>query len=103
VATRSRIRAAPASTSPAPSVFDGADSSQVVLWTAHADRASTEHVHDFDECVLVIEGRCAVILGSERIEVRAGQELLEGLERFRVAGVRAVCLEPARTTTAGSC
>lgn len=30
-------------------VFDGADGSQVVVWTAHADRVSKEHVHDFDE------------------------------------------------------
>jgi hypothetical protein len=48
-------------------VFDGADGNQVALWTAHADRASTEHVHDFDEYV---------ILGSERIELLAGQEFV---------------------------
>ncbi len=57
-------------------VFDGADGSQVALWTALADRVSTEHVHDFDEYVLVIEGRCAIILGGERIELRAGQEFV---------------------------
>jgi quercetin dioxygenase-like cupin family protein len=57
-------------------VFDGADGSQVALWTAHADRISKEHVHDFDEYVLVIEGRCAVILGRERIELQAGQEFV---------------------------
>jgi quercetin dioxygenase-like cupin family protein len=57
-------------------VFDGADGSQVALWTARADRVSTEHVHAFDEYVLVIEGRCAVLLGSERIELRAGQEFV---------------------------
>ena len=57
-------------------VFDGADGSQVALWTARADRVSTEHVHDFDEYVLVIEGRCAIILGSERFELCAGQEFV---------------------------
>jgi quercetin dioxygenase-like cupin family protein len=57
-------------------VFDGADGSQVALWTAHADRVSEEHVHDFDEYVLVIEGRCAVILDGERIELRASQEFV---------------------------
>jgi quercetin dioxygenase-like cupin family protein len=57
-------------------VFDGADGSQVALWTAHVDRVSTEHVHDFDEYVLVVEGRCAVILCGERIELRAGQEFV---------------------------
>ncbi|MGD0679000.1 MAG: cupin domain-containing protein [Polyangiaceae bacterium] len=57
-------------------VFDGADGSQVALWTAHADRVSTEHAHDFDEYVLVIEGHCTIILGGERIELRAGQEFV---------------------------
>jgi quercetin dioxygenase-like cupin family protein len=57
-------------------VFDGADGSQVALWTAHADRVSAEHAHDFDEYVLVIEGRCTIILGNERIELRAGQEFI---------------------------
>ena len=32
--------------------------------------------HDFDEYVLVIAGRCVVILGSERIELRAGHEIV---------------------------
>jgi quercetin dioxygenase-like cupin family protein len=57
-------------------VFDGADGSQVALWTAHADRVSTEHAHDFDEYVLVIEGRCALLLGGARFELRAGQEIV---------------------------
>src|SRR5512143_1845776 len=56
-------------------VFDGADGSQVALWTCHAHRVSTEHVHPFDEYVLVIEGRCAAILEGRRIELLAGQEL----------------------------
>jgi uncharacterized cupin superfamily protein len=57
-------------------IYDGADGSQVALWTAHADRVSTEHVHGFDEYVLLIEGACTVILGGKRIELRAGQEFV---------------------------
>jgi quercetin dioxygenase-like cupin family protein len=57
-------------------VFDGADGSQVALWTCNADRVSQEHVHDFDEYVHVIEGRCTAILEGRRIELAAGQELL---------------------------
>jgi mannose-6-phosphate isomerase-like protein (cupin superfamily) len=57
-------------------VFDGADGSQAALWTSHADRVSTEHGHDFDEYVVVIEGRCAIILGGKRIELQAGQEFV---------------------------
>jgi quercetin dioxygenase-like cupin family protein len=57
-------------------VFDGADGSQVALWTAHADRVSREHAHDFDEYVLVIEGRCTVIIDGTRTELRAGHEFV---------------------------
>ncbi len=57
-------------------VFDGADGSQVALWTARADRVSTEHVHAFDEYVFVIEGRCALILGGTRTDLRAGDEFV---------------------------
>jgi quercetin dioxygenase-like cupin family protein len=56
-------------------VFDGADGSQVCLWTCRADRISVEHVHEFDEYVLVIEGKCTAILEGRRIELSAGQEL----------------------------
>jgi uncharacterized protein (TIGR00725 family) len=57
-------------------VFDGAGGQQVALWTAHADRVSEEHTHPFDEYVFVIEGRCAVLLEGERIELRAGDEFV---------------------------
>jgi len=56
-------------------VFDGADGSQVAFWACKADRVSTEHAHDFDEYVVVIEGRCTAILEGRRIELVAGQEL----------------------------
>jgi quercetin dioxygenase-like cupin family protein len=57
-------------------VFDGADGSQVALWRCGSDRISKEHAHDFDEYVVVIEGRCTAILEGKKIELRAGQELL---------------------------
>jgi quercetin dioxygenase-like cupin family protein len=57
-------------------VFDGADGSQVALWTAHADRVSAEHAHDFDEYVLVIEGHCTLVLGERRISLPAGAEFV---------------------------
>jgi quercetin dioxygenase-like cupin family protein len=55
-------------------VFDGADGSQVAFWTCREDRVSKEHTHDFDEYVFVIEGRCTVVLGDTRTELRAGDE-----------------------------
>ena len=36
---------------------------------------SKEHVHDFNEYVLVIEGRCTALLEGQSIELVAGQEL----------------------------
>ena len=56
-------------------VFDGADGSQVALWTCKAARVSKEHQHDFDEYVFVIEGECVAILEGQRVELVAGQEL----------------------------
>jgi mannose-6-phosphate isomerase-like protein (cupin superfamily) len=57
-------------------VFDGADGSQVAFWTCHEDRASREHTHDFDEYLVVIEGRCLVMIGSENRELGPGDELV---------------------------
>lgn len=56
-------------------VWDGTAGSQVCLWTCKADRTSKEHAHDFDEYVLVIEGKCTAILEGRRVELGAGQEL----------------------------
>lgn len=56
-------------------VFDGADGSQVALWTCKADRTSNEHIHDFDEYVFVIEGRCTAIIDGRRVERDSGQAL----------------------------
>ncbi|MFO0750009.1 MAG: cupin domain-containing protein [Myxococcota bacterium] len=57
-------------------VFDGADGSQLALWTAHADRVSDEHVHAFDEYVLVIEGAVTLYLGDVVTTHAAGAELV---------------------------
>ena len=56
-------------------VFDGADGSQVAFWTARADRTSSEHSHDFDEYVLVVDGRATVIVGDESRVLVAGDEM----------------------------
>ena len=57
-------------------LFDGADGSQVAFWTSAKDRVSEEHVHDFDEYVFVIEGRCTVIIGWRRSDLLAGDEFI---------------------------
>jgi mannose-6-phosphate isomerase-like protein (cupin superfamily) len=56
-------------------LFDGADGSQVTLWQCLADRCSSEHVHDFDEYVFVIEACVTAILGDHSIDLGPGEEL----------------------------
>ncbi len=56
-------------------VFDGADGSQVAFWTCAKDRVSADHTHEFDEYVLVIQGKCIVTIGEELVELAAGDEL----------------------------
>ena len=38
------------------------------------DRVSKEHAHDFDDYVLVVEGRCTVNVGGRRTELLPGDE-----------------------------
>jgi mannose-6-phosphate isomerase-like protein (cupin superfamily) len=55
-------------------VFDGADGSQMAFWTCHETAASSAHAHDFDEYMIVVEGRYTLIIDGERIPLGAGQE-----------------------------
>jgi quercetin dioxygenase-like cupin family protein len=55
-------------------VFDGEDGSQVAFWTCRETAASAAHVHDYDEYMLVVEGCYTLMIGSERIPVKAGEE-----------------------------
>jgi len=57
-------------------VFDGRDGSQVAFWTCNADRKSSEHAHDYDEYMLVVQGRYTLIIEGEKIPLAAGQECL---------------------------
>lgn len=57
-------------------VFDGADGSQVAFWTCAKDRISTDHTHEFDEYIVVIQGQCTVTMGEKLVELTAGNELL---------------------------
>jgi mannose-6-phosphate isomerase-like protein (cupin superfamily) len=57
-------------------VFDGVDGSQMAFWTCNRDAASSEHVHDYDEYMLVVQGTYALIINGECIPVSAGQEYL---------------------------
>lgn len=56
--------------------FDGADGSQMAFWTCRENATSVEHVHEFDEYMLVVAGCYTLIIGCEKIAVRAGEERL---------------------------
>jgi quercetin dioxygenase-like cupin family protein len=55
-------------------VFDGAEGSQMAFWTCAATASAGEHVHDYDEYVLVVQGCYTLIIDQARIPLQAGQE-----------------------------
>ncbi len=55
-------------------VFDGADGSQMAFWTCRETASSAEHVHDYDEYMLVVQGCYTLIIDSKKIPVTAGEE-----------------------------
>ncbi|MEW6265716.1 MAG: cupin domain-containing protein [Thermodesulfobacteriota bacterium] len=55
-------------------VFDGADGSQVAFWKCFKDRVSEEHTHDYDEYMVVVQGRYTLIIGQKRVSLSTGQE-----------------------------
>ncbi len=57
-------------------VFDGADGSQMAFWTYKNGGKSAEHVHEYDEYFVVVQGLHTLIIGGKRIPVRAGEEYL---------------------------
>jgi quercetin dioxygenase-like cupin family protein len=55
-------------------VFDGAEGSQMAFWTCRESAASAPHVHEYDEYMVVVQGRYTLIIDGTRIPVRAGEE-----------------------------
>jgi quercetin dioxygenase-like cupin family protein len=55
-------------------VFDGADGSQMAFWTCRETASSAAHVHDYDEYMLVVQGRYTLIIDGQKIPVTAGEE-----------------------------
>lgn len=95
-------------------VFDGADGSQMAFWTCHESTESASHVHDFDEYMLVVQGRYTLIIDGKRIPVWAGQEyviprgvehsgeVLGGTRTIHAFGGHRARPHPQLTFTAGS-
>ena len=55
-------------------VFDGVDESQMAFWTCRQPAASEEHVHEYDEYMIVVQGCYTLLMDGKRIPVKAGEE-----------------------------
>src|SRR6478735_742074 len=55
-------------------VFDGADGTQIAFWECSADAHTAEHVHEFDEYFIVVEGCYTDTIDGRETVIRAGQE-----------------------------
>jgi quercetin dioxygenase-like cupin family protein len=57
-------------------VYDGADESQMAFWTCTQTATSAEHVHEFDEYMLVVQGCYTSLIAGKHIPIKAGEEYL---------------------------
>lgn len=75
-------------------VFDGADGSQMAFWECKAGGKSAEHIHDYDEYFIVVQGQYTLIIEGKKTSVNAGQEYFipKGLAHAGefVAGTRTI-------------
>ena len=55
-------------------VFDGMDDSQMAFWMCHKNGKSSKHIHEYDEYMVVVQGRYTLIINEEKIPLTAGQE-----------------------------
>jgi quercetin dioxygenase-like cupin family protein len=55
-------------------VYDGADGSQIAFWECPSAGVSAEHVHDFDEYFIVVQGLYILIVNGEKTSLTVGQE-----------------------------
>lgn len=55
-------------------VFDGRDGSQMAFWTCSENAQSAEHVHDYDEYMLVVQGCYTLLIEGNRIPLHGGEE-----------------------------
>ena len=57
-------------------VYDGADGGQMAFWTCRESAKSQEHVHEYDEYMVVVEGCYTLLIQGQRIDLKAGHEYL---------------------------
>lgn len=55
-------------------VFEGADGSQMAFWICPESTVAAQHMHDYDEYFVVVQGCYTLIIDGKRIPVSAGEE-----------------------------
>ena len=55
-------------------VYDGADGSQIIHWTCKEGGLSHEHLHDYEEYMLVVSGRYDMVIKGKKTPLSAGME-----------------------------
>ena len=55
-------------------LYDGADGSQMAIWICQENASSVEHVHDYDEYIVVLQGRYTIIFDEEKVSLSSGDE-----------------------------
>jgi len=55
-------------------VFDGINGKQMAFWTCAHNAESAEHMHNYDEYMVVVQGCYTLILDGRRIPLAPGNE-----------------------------
>ena len=75
-------------------VYDGADGSQIILWTGREAGTAEEHSHPYDEYIVTVQGEYILHMQGKKISLKPGQECLvpQGVKHFgeRVADTRTI-------------
>jgi quercetin dioxygenase-like cupin family protein len=75
-------------------VYNGADGCQMAFWTCTETARSVEHVHNYDEYLIVVDGCYTLLIEGQRISLESGQEyvILKGAPHASevLAGTRTI-------------
>ncbi len=55
-------------------IFDGIDGSQIAVFQCSRDGISKEHVHEFDEYFVVVQGEYTLGIAGKRLALKTGEE-----------------------------
>ena len=56
-------------------VYDGLDGSQMAFWRCGTNRESKEHIHEYDEYLIVAQGCYTVMMNSQKFILNPGDEI----------------------------